>query len=50
MSGAQMTYGFAPRVLIPPGSGKADDGGEMAGPAQMIFEVPLARLLYFERQ
>jgi alpha-glucosidase len=37
-------------VLIPPGSWKADDGIVVNGPAQKTFEVPLARLLYFERQ
>jgi len=37
-------------VLIPPGSWKADDGIVVNGPAQKTFEVPLSRLLYFERQ
>jgi alpha-glucosidase len=42
--------GASRTVLIPPGSWKADDGGVIAGPAQKTFEVPLARLLYFQRQ
>jgi alpha-glucosidase (family GH31 glycosyl hydrolase) len=42
--------GTSRTVLIPPGSWKADDGSVIKGPAQKTFEVPLARLLYFERQ
>jgi alpha-glucosidase len=42
--------GVSRTVLIPSGSWKADDGDVIAGPAQKTFEVPLARLLYFERQ
>ena len=41
--------GVSRTVLIPSGSWKADDGDVIAGPAQKTFEVPLARLLYFER-
>jgi alpha-glucosidase len=36
-------------VFIPQGSWKADDGSIVNGPAQKTFEVPLSRLLYFER-
>jgi alpha-glucosidase len=42
--------GSSRTVLIPPGSWKGDDGSVIVGPAQKRFEVPLARLLYFERQ
>jgi len=45
-----VTQGVSRAVLIPPGSWKADDGSVIAGPAQKTFDVPLARLLYFERQ
>jgi len=42
--------GCSRSVLIPPGSWKADDGSVVNGPAQKTFDVPLARLLFFERQ
>ncbi len=42
--------GTSRTVRIPPGSWKADDGSVVIGPAEKTFEVPLARLLYFERQ
>jgi alpha-glucosidase len=42
--------GTSRTVLIPPGSWKADDGSVIKGPAKKSFDVPLARLLYFERQ
>jgi alpha-glucosidase len=45
-----VTKGVSRAVLIPPGTWKADDGGVFVGPAQKTFEIPLARLLYFERQ
>ncbi|MHB8901561.1 MAG: glycoside hydrolase family 31 protein [Thermoguttaceae bacterium] len=45
-----VTKGVSRTVLIPPGSWKADDGTLIAGPVQKTFDVPLARLLYFERQ
>jgi len=41
--------GASRTLLIPPGSWKADDGIVVNGPAQKTFDVPLARLLYFER-
>ena len=37
-------------VPIPAGKWKADDGSVIVGPVEKTFEVPLARLLYFERQ
>ena len=42
--------GTSRTVLIPPGIWKADDGSAITGPVQKTFDVPLARLLYFERQ
>ena len=45
-----VTKGTSRTVLIPPGTWKADDGSVIAGPVQKTFDVPLARLLYFERQ
>ena len=45
-----VTKGTSRSVLIPPGRWKADDGQVFNGPAQRTFEVPLDRLLHFERQ
>ena len=45
-----VTKGTSRSVLIPPGRWKADDGQVFNGPAQQTFEVPLGRLLHFERQ
>jgi len=45
-----VTKGTSRSVLIPPGRWKADDGQVFNGPAQRTFEVPLGRLLHFERQ
>ena len=45
-----VTKGTSRTVLIPPGNWKADDGSVITGPVQQTFDVPLARLLYFERQ
>ena len=45
-----VTKGTARTVQIPPGTWKADDGNLITGPIQKTFEVPLGRLLYFERQ
>jgi len=45
-----VTKGTARTVQIPSGKWKADDGSVIVGPVQKTFEVPLARLLYFERQ
>jgi hypothetical protein len=36
-------------VEIPSGKWKADDGTVIIGPVQRTFDVPLGRLLYFER-
>jgi len=47
---APMVAKAASRTLfIPPGSWRADDGTVVKGPDQKTFDVPLARLLYFER-
>ena len=45
-----VTKGTSRSVLIPPGRWKADDGEVFNGPAERTFEVPLGRLLHFERQ
>ena len=45
-----VTKGTSRSVLIPPGRWKADDGQVISGPAQQTFEVPLGRLLFFERE
>ena len=45
-----VTKGTARTVQIPSGKWKADDGTLITGPVQKAFEVPLGRLLYFERQ
>ena len=45
-----VTKGTTRTVQIPPGKWKADDGTLIAGPIQKTFDVPLGRLLYFERQ
>ena len=45
-----VTKGTSRAALIPPGHWKADDGALIAGPAHRTFEVPLGRVLYFERQ
>ena len=50
MVAPMLTKGVSRSVLIPTGSWKADDGGVIIGPAKKTFEVPLARLLYFQRQ
>jgi alpha-glucosidase len=44
-----VTKGTSRTVQIPPGKWKADDGSVIAGPVQKTFDVPLGRLLYFER-
>jgi len=44
------TKGAERRVVIPPGAWKADDGCVYPGPAERTFEIPLERVLYFERQ
>jgi alpha-glucosidase (family GH31 glycosyl hydrolase) len=45
-----VTKATARTVLIPPGNWKADDGSVITGPVRQTFDIPLARLLYFERQ
>lgn len=45
-----VTKGTSRSVLIPPGRWTADDGRAVDGPAQHDFEVPLGRLLFFERE
>ena len=45
-----VTNGTSRTVLVPPGKWKADDGTVIVGPAQKTFDVPLGRLLYFERR
>ena len=45
-----VTRGTSRTVLLPPGSWKTNNGSVIAGPAQKTFEVPIDRLLYFERQ
>jgi len=45
-----VTKGVSRTVRIPPGSWKADDGKVLVGPMERTFDVPLDRLLYFERQ
>ena len=42
--------GTASTVQIPPGQWKADDGALLSGPVQKAFDVPLGRLLDFERE
>ena len=42
--------GTSRRVQIPPGKWWADDGSEFVGPVEQSFEIPLDRLLYFERE
>jgi alpha-glucosidase len=42
--------GTSRSVLIPAGRWKADDGQVISGPARRTFEVPLGRLLFFERE
>jgi len=37
-------------VMIPPGLWQADDGTIVRGPQQLMIEVPLSRLPYFQRQ
>ena len=45
-----VTNGTARTVRIPSGQWKADDGTLSTGPIQKTFNVPLGRLLFFERQ
>ena len=45
-----VTKGNARTVLIPPGKWKTDDGSVITGPVRKTFDIPLTRLLYFERQ
>jgi alpha-glucosidase (family GH31 glycosyl hydrolase) len=38
------------RVVLPPGSWRADDGVEYHGPTEIVVDAPLARLPWFECQ
>lgn len=45
-----VTKGRSRTLQIPPGKWKAEDGTLITGPIQRTFDVPLGRLLCFERQ
>ena len=37
------------KVIIPPGSWRADDGTIYEGPQEVVIETPLSRIPYFEK-
>jgi hypothetical protein len=45
-----VSFEIARTAQLPPGQWNADDGTRITGPLQRTFDIPLGRLLYFERQ